>query len=299
MRFAIAAIDSYLGVFEAFVAAGWQPVKLFTVPIRNQFDGHEGVIALAGQHQARVQLSRITRQDLAELHDQGCEALVVASYDWKIDNWRPFLKYAVNFHPSPLPEGRGPYPLVRAIMERRSVWGVTCHRLAPKMDAGEMLAAENFPMQADECHESLRLKVQMAAQQLAVQVAGNFIHLWNDAQPQIGGSYWPKWSHFDRLIDFAQPVKNILCHLRAFGSMESLVWLNDNAVLSVKHAVGWTAAHTHSPGHIISSQGRTVLIAAADGYIAVLEWQFAPPDVTADIQSRLANYNSGFQQGRV
>jgi methionyl-tRNA formyltransferase len=287
MRFAIATLDPYIGVFEAFLAAGWEPVRLFTVAPKNPLDSNDMVLALADKHNTKIQLSRITRQDMQELGEQGCDALIIASYNWKIDDWRPYLKYAVNFHPSPLPEGRGPYPLVRAIMERRSTWGITCHRLTPDMDAGDILAAENFPMQADESHESLRLKVQMAAGRLGMQVAGQFKQLWNNAAPQVGGSYWPRWSHVDRLINFAMPVDHIICHVRAFGFVESLVSLSNQVVLSVRHAVGWVEAHNYIPGHIVSAQGRSLLIAAADGYIGIQDWQFAPPDVTAEVQAKL------------
>ena len=291
MRFAIATIDPYIGVFEAFLAAGWKPYKLFTVPIRNPMDSHDKVLALAEQQGAKVQLSRMTRRDLEELRDNGCEALVVASYNHKIPDWQPYLKYAVNFHPSPLPEARGPYPLVRAIMERRTTWGITCHRLAPEMDAGEILAAENFPMQIDETHESLRFKLQMAAGRLATQVAGQFTDLWDRAQPQTDGSYWPRWDHFDRVINFATSVESIKCHIRAFGFVESLVLLSNQEVLTIKHAVGWAEAHSYTPGHIVRADGKLLVIAARDGYIGILEWQFAPPNVAAEIQAKLTTQN--------
>src|SRR5271155_983950 len=100
MRFAITAVDRYLGVFEAFVHAGWEPVKLFTVPMRSFIDSHHAVIAYAEQRHVPIQLSRMTEQDLHALGEQGCEVLIVASYNWKIGDWRPFLKYAVNFHSS-------------------------------------------------------------------------------------------------------------------------------------------------------------------------------------------------------
>ena len=289
MRFAIATLDPYLGVFEAFVAAGWKPIRLFTVPLNNPFDTNDAVIALAAQHQARVQLSRITTRDFEELHDEGCEALIVASYNWKIGDWRPYLKAAVNFHASPLPEARGPYPLVRAIMERRQTWAVTCHQLTQELDAGDILAAENFPMQPDETHESLRLKVQLASKRLASRVADQLPELWMNATPQGEGSYWKRWDNWDRLIDFSLSVSDILCHLRAFGLMESLVWVNDNTVISVRRAVGWTEIHTYKPGHIVSNLGKTVIIATPDGYIALLEWQFATPDIAAEIKTKLSS----------
>ena len=155
MNFAITATDRFLGVFDAFVCAGWKPLKLFTVPLVHPLSNQQAVIAYAQKHNAAIQLSQMTEHDLAELRDMGCETLIVASYDWKIPNWQPYLKYAVNFHSSPLPDGRGPYPVSRAILENKSFWGMTCHKITDKIDKGKILAADLFSMQPDECHESL------------------------------------------------------------------------------------------------------------------------------------------------
>src|SRR5277367_6474989 len=139
MRFAITAIDRYLGVFETLVRAGWAPVKLFTIPMRNLIDRHHAVIAFAERHKISIQLSRMTGDDMRALGEENCDALIVASYNWKIPDWQPFLKYGVNFHASPLPDGRGPYPAVRAILEQRKSWAVACHKLTQEMDKGDVL----------------------------------------------------------------------------------------------------------------------------------------------------------------
>ena len=136
MRFAITATDEFLGVFEAFVRAGWQPLKLFSGTAPGEADLQHSAIAFAERHHAAIQLSRMTEDDLRGLRDQKCDALIVASYKWKIPDWEPYLKYAVNFHPSPLPEGRGPRPAIQAILEKRNVWAVTCHRVTRRFDEG-------------------------------------------------------------------------------------------------------------------------------------------------------------------
>ena len=86
------------------------------------------VVAYAERHHAAIQMSRMTEDDLRLLRDQKCDALIVASYKWKIPDWEPYLKYAVNFHPS-LPGNEGPRPAVHAIFQKRGAWAVTCHRV--------------------------------------------------------------------------------------------------------------------------------------------------------------------------
>ncbi|MBZ0090635.1 MAG: hypothetical protein K8F27_00210 [Sulfuricellaceae bacterium] len=216
-RFALATSDAYQGVLDAFLRAGWQLDRLFVSPRDWMYDNKQ-VIARALDLGATVQHSPASRLDLAELGRRGCSALVVATYQWKIPDWRDDLKYAVNFHPSPLPEGRGPYPMVRAILEHRSSWAVTCNRIDEKFDQGDILDAEPFPLDPHDGHESLRLKTQMAAARLAERVAHGLEPLWQGAVPQEGGSYWPRWTEQERCIDFAQPVDAIMRRIRACGA---------------------------------------------------------------------------------
>ncbi|HUY03972.1 MAG TPA: formyltransferase family protein [Rhodocyclaceae bacterium] len=271
MRFAIATSDRYLGVFEAFLRAGWEPVKLFSTALNNRTDFNQAVIACAERLQMEVQLSPIRDRDLKDLADRGCAVLAVASYNWRIADWRPHLPYAVNFHSSLLPEGRGPYPAVRAILENRRLWGVSCHKLEQQFDAGDVLAQETFPMSDDECHERLDLKIQMAAIRLAERVANRFGELWQGAAPQGPGSYWKRWTEEERTIDFTRPVEDILRHARAFGLLESLARINDVAIY-VRRVVGWREPHRHPPGTLVHSNNRSLVVAAADGYIGVIEW---------------------------
>jgi len=286
MRFAITGNDRTLGVFEAFVSAGWKPLKLFTVPAGNVHDSNIAAAAFAEHHHAAIQMSRMTDLDILELQEQGCEALVVASYNWRIENWQRYLKYAVNFHPSPLPIGRGPDPLPRAIQENLGSWGVTCHRLAPEIDAGDILAMEEFPLQPDECHESLTLKVQMASKQLASRVARQFIELWDNATPQGEGSYWPRSKFLDRCVKFDNKVETITRHIRSFGDIESYVNIN-NAWISVKRTSGWNEQHDKKPGTVVHIYGRTLVIAVQDGYIALLEWDSVHQDIMKVLRKRI------------
>jgi len=285
MRFAMAAAsDRYLGVFESFINAGWKPVKLFTAGAADKFDEQRAVITLAEKNGASVQMSRLTEENFHELRDLGCEALVVAGYLWKIPDWSASLKYAINFHPSPLPRGRGAYPAVRAILEKWDHWAVTCHKLVTEFDSGDILAAEKFPLAADECHERLDLKIQMASRRLAARVAGQFTALWEHATPQQGGDYWNKPELWERVIDFTRPVEEILRLVRAFGSNVSFAKL-DGKWLGVTRATGWPEAHTFKPGSVVHIFNRSIVVAAADGFIGLLELDIAPENLAQQVQA--------------
>jgi methionyl-tRNA formyltransferase len=277
MRFAVTLTDRYLGVLQALVGSGWTPLKIFTMPVDNRLHHNTAVLEYARKLQLEVQISRLTADNLSQLSRQGCETLVVASYQWRIADWRPHLRYAVNFHPAPLPRGRGPYPTPVPILERSSTWGMSCHRLEHEFDSGDVLSTIEFPVAADDDHDSVDLKLQFAARRLATEVAGDFPGLWDRAVPQVGGSYYPLWTDQDRTLDFGQPVESILRRVRAFGPIECLAQLN-GATLFVRRAVGWQEAHALTPGTMAYVNGLSLVIAVLDGYVGLTEWSLVKAD---------------------
>ena len=279
MQFAITASDRYLGVFETLVNAGWKPLKLFTTPGDQRIHRNEAVIKYAQGLGIEIQISRLGQKDLAALAAAGCEALVVASYNWRIPDWRSYLQYAINFHPSPLPAGRGPYPMVSALLEQQQTWAVSCHQLSEEFDRGKILAAEAFPLHGEECHESLDLKIQMVAKRLAARVASDFPALWTNAREQGAGSYIKLWGPAERALDFSATVDQVLRKVRAFGMIEVTATVN-NVNIFVRRAVGWREAHGHTCGAVAHVDGMSLVVAAKDGYIAILEWSFFDPAAT-------------------
>jgi methionyl-tRNA formyltransferase len=271
MRFAFAGFDRWRVVFEAFVAAGWEPVALYTIPVDDRLDFNSEMVERAEKLHIPVQLSRLREDDLRVLAHRQCDALIVAGYEWRIPDWRTHLRYAVNFHPSPLPEGRGPYPLMRAILGDRREWGVSCHRIDAQFDTGEIVAIEHFPLEADEWHETLQLKLQMAANRLATRVAGNFERLWSESRPQAEGSYWPRLADAERTLDFTRPVAESMRIVRACGLVECIAPLHGTKVY-VRRAVAWQEEHRYEPGQVVHKHRRSVVVAAADGFVALIEW---------------------------
>jgi len=278
MRFALAVSDAYQAVLEAFLTGGWSLEKLFIAP-GDWTSSNEYVTKRAIELGVEIQQSPITGKDLADLGRRGCQALVVASYPWKIPDCSADLKYAVNFHPSPLPEGRGPYPLVRAILENRSQWAITCHQINERFDEGNILDLEKFPVNGDESHETLRLKTQMAAGRLAARVAARLESLWEGAVPQEAGTYWKIWSEQDRTIDFNQSIETIMRQIRAFGDFECMATVNDVKIF-IHRAKAWVETHSARPGAVVHANNLALVIAASDGLIAITEWSFSAPGAT-------------------
>lgn len=274
MKFAFAGIDFLGGVFDALVEAGWTPIKLFTRPCDGIYDHNEAVVAQARRHRVPMQLSRLKPVDLDRLADEHGRdwALVVAGYPWLIAGWRGKAAYGLNLHPSPLPMGRGPYPLFQAIVEGHETWAVTAHVLAEGFDTGDILARDQFPISGAETHETLLAKCQMAARRLAFgPIARELPDRWRKPEPQGEGSYWPRVGDADRTLDFRAGVEAVLRRVRAFGSIETIARLGDNRVF-VAEAGGWIEAHRHAPGAVVHRYRRHIVVAARDGYVQITRW---------------------------
>lgn len=278
MKFAFAGIDFLGGVFEGLVEAGWKPVKLFTRPCDGVYDHNDVLVARARSLRLPIQLSRIRERDIEALQaEHGKDwALVVAGYPWLVKGWRGRAAYGLNIHPSPLPTGRGPYPLFRAVLDRYETWGVTAHVLADGFDTGDILAQEIFGLDQAESHETVLAKCQMVARRLASGPIGKDLPaLWRRAEPQGDGSYWPRATDTDRTLDFRQDVGSILRRVRAFGTVETIARLGDARVY-VAAAEGWRERHPHTPGAVVHRHRRHVVIAALDGYVQITRWSPVP-----------------------
>lgn len=276
MRFAFAGIDFLGDVFETFFAQGWEPVRLFSRPCDGIYDFNDTTAARARSLRIPVQLTRIRTADLANLKAVGCKALIVAGYPWLIKGWEPYLPYALNFHPSPLPLGRGPYPLFRAILDGLDEWGVTAHALEPSFDTGPIIVQKRFPLSPDEHHDGLLARCQMAAKQIAASIAEDLPRLWAEAKPQGPGSYWPRITQTERTIDWTGSVRDVLRTIRAFGSIECFAQV-DSRYLYVWEGTGWEEPHPYRPGALVHRHRRHLVVAARDGFVQLTGWSnFAP-----------------------
>lgn len=146
-----------------------------------------------------------------------------------------------------------------------------------EFDTGDILKTVEFPLSPFEEHDSLDLKIQLAAKRLTADVADHFVEYWSAATPQTGGTYYPKWTDADRQLDFSQSVEKILRRIRAFGPIECVANLNDTT-LFVRRAVGWTESHRVPPGTMVYVNSLSFVVAAADGYIGLTEWSLIKPD---------------------
>jgi len=62
-----------------------------------------------------------------------------------------------------------------------------------------------------------------------------------------------------------------------FGPVECLARVND-VTLFVRRAVGWVESHRVVAGTVVYANGLSLVVAVADGFVALTEWTFARPE---------------------
>lgn len=189
MKAAYLGIDLLKPVLDALLREGCEVLKLFTCPVDNVTECNTAVIQTARERGIAYTLERISAGDLEELARAGCGLLVCAGYYYRAPITGEFPM--VNFHPTPLPVGRGSWPMPRLILEGAEWGGVTAHRMAADFDTGEILLQERFPLDSREDHRTYMEKVHGAVPAMVHALVNDLPGVLAGARPQGPGEYWP------------------------------------------------------------------------------------------------------------
>ncbi len=189
MKTAYLGIDLLKPVLDALLGEGCQLLKLFTCPVDNVTETNTAVIGTARERGIPHTLERIAPADLEWLAGQGCELLVCAGYYYRVPVTDAFPM--VNFHPTPLPVGRGSWPMPRLILEGAGLGGVTAHKMAADFDTGDILLREAFPLDGREDHRTYMDKVWAKIPGMVHTLVSCLPQVLAGARSQGEGEYWP------------------------------------------------------------------------------------------------------------
>lgn len=275
MRIAYCGYDFFHSSLGKIIRDGHELVELFTWPTDNEYDFNEKVFSHAIAAGAKINLSPMTSEDLSRLSRKKVDAIVCAAYPYKVPEWRANVRYALNVHPSLLPEGRGPWPLPWVILNGARRTGVTVHEISPSWDAGAVLGQEIFSVGDRETLESLSVRSQMAAEELLSKVLFDIENVWAARQEQQGdASYWRMPQKKDRTITWDMPVEKIDRIVRAFSKFEPFVYIK-NVRYFVRKVDSWTERHNHEVGSVVHESNREIVFAASDGLVCLTHFQKA------------------------
>jgi len=178
---------------------------------------------------------------------------------------------AINVHPSLLPKYRGSAPIQWAIANGDSITGTSIIYLAQKMDAGDILRQETYPIGEDDTSGALHDKLAVFGADLLLKAIDDIRNgtVSRVAQDESQAVEVRKLAKEDGEIDWALPAKTIQNRIRAFDPWPgSTCKLPDGEPLKV-----WASRVEEAsgrPGEVLDDD---LLVATGNGALRLTEIQ--------------------------
>lgn len=209
-----------------------------------------------------------------ELRAIAPDVIVVVAYGKILPKYvLDFPRYGcINVHGSLLPEYRGAAPMQRAIIEGKSVTGVTTMYMAEGLDTGDMLEIAKTPIDINDNFESIHDKLSMLGASLIVSTLTKLEKGLITPTPQdhSKSTYAAKIEKSDCLIDFNKPVKEIHDRIRGLSPFPlSYSFMNGKMIKFVSSVIVSETKCDHSCGTVVSLNDGRIDIACADGIIGI------------------------------
>lgn len=182
----------------------------------------------------------------------------------------------VNVHPSLLPKYRGASPIQWALANGETETGVSVLHVTPKMDAGDILAQEKYPIAPEDDLCSLEPKLAAKGAELLARVLDDFRAGKTQGIPQdeSQATYAHKLAKEDGLVDWSLPAETILNRLRGFAPWPGAYTFLPGGILLKLHAVQVeTGGSDAMPGTVLEAGGAGPLVATGRGALRLTQVQ--------------------------
>lgn len=227
MKIAYAGFDLMYTALQALADQGHEIVKIFSCKTDGICETNTEVTRIAQELCIPITYERITPDDLSELADSGCDALISAGYYYRIPVDERF--YMMNIHPALLPIGRGAWPMPVTILRGMKKSGVTVHKIAEGFDTGDILMQREFCVSEREDLVSFMDKVCSLLPSMLEELLGDLDRYYRNAVPQAEGEYWACPNEADYPITEETPFWDADLILRAFMGYECIYRSKDKA----------------------------------------------------------------------
>jgi methionyl-tRNA formyltransferase len=225
------------------------------------------VIRFAELNQIPLCFDKPDQEQMDALVRAGVDIFLSAEYPWTIPVPEQ-LKYAINIHPTMLPDGRGPTPLPSLILSYPQHAGITLHKMTNNLDEGEILLQKKLTIDEYESFDTLSAKLFIQVPLLLDALLSNIDHYYQNSRKQQKGSYWEKISHLEQTINWNRPTSKVLHQVRAFGSLGVYAEIQGQVCL-ITAAEGVICQHSFKAGEVISIDEIRLVIASNDGLISI------------------------------
>ena len=282
MRVAFAGTPPFAATaLEAIAAAGHAIPLVFTQPDRPAGRGMRlaaSAVAGAAQRLGLPTRKPQTLRDEAaqrELRDADLDVIVVAAYGLLLPPAVLAIpkRGCLNIHASLLPRWRGAAPIQRAILAGDKRTGVSIMQMDAGLDTGPVLLEESIAIRDDDTGGSLTAALAELGARAIVRALGSLDRLKATPQDAEAAIYAPKISKAEAVIDWNQADHAVSRLVRAFNPVPGAETRFGGEPLKVWEAV---PVDTHgSPGEIVASDARHLVVACASGAIELRRVQRA------------------------
>lgn len=215
---------------------------------------------------------------VAAIREQGCDLVLVMAYGHILKKAlldTPPLGF-FNLHGSLLPRYRGATPIEGAIVGGDTVTGVSLQRVVPRLDAGDVVDAETFPLTDTDTTTAVRERLALASAALVRRALPRILDGTAAYAPQAESAacFTRKIRREDASLDFHAPARELAARIRALHPWPGVTVPFGDAVLKIgsadtPHGDGRTGA----PGEVIAADKHGVIVATGDGLLRLRELQ--------------------------
>lgn len=280
-RLAYAGDDSFVTCLQAMLDRPDIELVLCLTAEDGRFTGT--VDELARVQQAKLIHGPPGPSGWAQINDVGADLLVSAAYGYRIPVEQLNVATMMNVHPSYLPEGRGPNPLVHlagsaATAADITAAGVTVHLLDRDFDTGPILVRERFEdLGQRPSLMDLTLRALAAAPVLLNRVLDDLDGHVEAALDQTAGSYWPSPDPSESIVDLrTADGATIVAANHRFSRQGFSLRLSDRSLLPVASVHFTEAEHPFQPGRVVGRLRGDYLVGTRSGLIRATPFSDGP-----------------------
>ena len=218
--------DVFLSCFEYFVEKH-QVLALYTYHNDEDYFTEYAIVRRAGELGIPVHYEAISPEEIRRYFtEEGCELFFIAEYDriLTLPEELPAFR-GINTHSSLLPQGRSYYPIEGAMERELSCTGVTMHKVAQRLDGGDVLAQHTIDITADA--DSIDVYLQSAAWARATveELLEHLDDRWAAGRPQAEKHpYWKRPASELLTLHSEMSRAEALAIFRKYNSMTQGSW---------------------------------------------------------------------------
>lgn len=190
--------DVFLSCFLYFVQ-NHEVMALYTYHNDEDYFTEYAIVKEAKKRKIPVYYEDMTEEETKRLFEkEGCQLFFSAEYNRIIpvpENMEQFR--GINIHSSLLPVGRSYYPIEAAMERHLAHTGVTMHKLAKRLDGGDIL--DSYEVDISDQTDSIDVYLQCAygAEIMLKRLMDHFEEGWDRAKKQYSSQKYPYWKRPD------------------------------------------------------------------------------------------------------